>query len=180
MKRIIAAILLCAIALFAFSACSVKDGGAETTANETTEDQTAGANMVPDFVVYTADGEKISLHDKIDKPVVLNFWATWCPPCKAEMPAFEAAYSKYGEKIEFMMVNMTDGQRDTVDVVKTFIEDNGYTFPVYCDKERDAAYTYAVQSIPMTVFIGSDGSLIDYHVGAMTEDALIQYIERMK
>lgn len=100
----------------------------------------------------------MKLSDFAGTPVVINFWATWCSPCKAELPAFEAAFQQYGEQVHFMMINMTDGARDTVDGVKDFVAGGEYSFPLYFDTELDAAYAYGVYSIPMTVFINADGS----------------------
>lgn len=172
MKRIVATLLLCAV-LCSFFGCTskVSDGKEDNTTEESFK--------VSDFTVYTENGEKVSLYKKLGKPVIINFWATWCPPCKAEMPAFEELYSEYGDEVEFMMINVTDGKRDTPSAVKAFISRNGYTFPVYCDNDMSASTVYGVQSIPMTVFVYPDGTLSDYHIGAISEDALRAAIEKM-
>ena len=77
------------------------------------------------------------------------------------------------------MINLTDGQRDTVSSIKKFVSNNGYSFPVYYDLEYDASDTYGVYSIPEIVFIHADGSLYDIRVGAMNEAVLENYIKRM-
>lgn len=133
----------------------------------------------PDFTVFDGDMNKVSLYDFKDKPVVVNFWATWCGPCKVEMPYFEEAYKMYKDEIEFLMVNLTDGQRDTVEGVKEFIKKEGYSFPVLYDTEYDAANTYGTYSIPVTVFIGSDGMVKNVHTGSLRRELLMKNIENI-
>ena len=123
--------------------------------------------QAPDFVITDTDGNKVYLSDFIGKPIVLNFWASWCGPCKMEMPDFDEKYKELGEEIHFLMVNMTDGSRETVDVAKAFIEEQGYTFPVYFDTEMDAAITYGVTSLPTTYFIDADGYAVAQAMGAI-------------
>lgn len=142
------------------------------------EDENAPV-MAPDFTVYDLEGNEVSLSDMRGKAVVLNFWATWCGPCKGEMPHFQSLYEEYGDRVEFMMVNLTDGAQDTQENVEKFIMENGYTFPVYCDTSLYAAAVYGVYSVPMTFFIGADGEALYYQIGAMSEDMLRGAIEDM-
>lgn len=114
----------------------------------------------PDFSFLDKEGNEISFSEFKGKPAVINFWATWCGPCKAELPYFEEMYEKYGDKVNFMMINLTDGQRETVDVVNDFINNEKYSFPVYFDSLYEGAYTYGVNSIPVSVFIDKDGYVI--------------------
>ena len=125
-----------------------------------------------DFTVYDIDRNPVKLSDFFGKPILINFWATWCPPCKSELPDFDRVYADYGEDVVFMMVNMTDGSRDTVESASAFTADNGYSFPVYYDCDLDAAYTYGASSIPMTVLIGADGNIVGGQVGVLTEEQL--------
>lgn len=132
-----------------------------------------------DFTVFDRQENEIKLLDKTDRPVIVNFWATWCGPCKMEMPAFELLYHEYKDEINFMMVNLTDGYRDTVQKVDKFIADNEYTFPVYYDLNSEAAYTYGVSSVPATLFINSRGEIVNGIIGAMDQQTLREYIEML-
>lgn len=140
------------------------------------EPEDVDRELVPDFTVMDKDGNTAALSDFFGKPIILNFWATWCGPCKSELPAFNSAYEQHGDDITFLMVNLTDGHDDTVESVKAFVENGNYTFPVYFDTEYSAAYAYGVRSIPMTVFINSDGTLMDFRIGAMDETTLGSYM----
>ncbi len=130
-----------------------------------------------DFAMEDINGEQVRLFDFKGKPTVVNFWATWCGPCKAEMPHFEKAYSEYGDKINFLMVNLTDGSRDTPESVKEFLKESGYKFPVYLDVNYEGAYTYGVSSVPATLFINEKGVIIGGYMGAMSESALYNSID---
>lgn len=132
-----------------------------------------------DFTVYDSEMNKVKLSDYFGKPIVINFWTSWCGPCKSELPAFDVMYEKYGDEVVFMMINLTDGYNETVNGVKEFVLDSGYSFPVYYDIEYNASNTYGVRSIPQTVLINADGSLYDTRVGAMSEVVLENYIKQM-
>ena len=139
-------------------------------------ESTENPDLAPDFTVYDIDGNSFKLSDFQGKPVILNFWASWCGPCKAEMPEFEEAYTKYGEDIHFVIVNLTDGRSETVESASGYIAEMGYTFPVYYDTQMDAAYTYGISSIPMTVFIDDEGVITGGQVGMISAEALEENI----
>lgn len=151
-----------------------EDGAAD---NQTGTPETDGEPIAAvDFTVYNADGTTVKLSDFYGKPILINFWATWCSPCKTEMPDFEKVYKDYGEDVVFMMVNMTSG-RDTVESASKFVADAGYTFPVYYDKDMDAASTYGAYSIPMTVLIDADANIVGAQVGILSEDVLREVLD---
>lgn len=137
-----------------------------------TEEEDAEPVAVPDFTVLDKADNEVRLSDFIGKPVILNFWASWCGPCKSEMPEFETAYQEYGEEIQFMMVNLTDGSRETVESASEYIDGQGYTFPVFFDTEADAAITYGATSIPVTYFVNAEGRLAAYGRGMLSAETL--------
>ena len=139
---------------------------------QTSQEDETESMMAPDFSVLDREGAEVSLSDFIGKPVILNFWASWCGPCKSEMPEFETAYQKYREEIQFMMVNLTDGNRETVETAAEYIAGEGYTFPVFFDTESDAAISYGATSIPVTYFVDAEGHLVAYGSGALSGEIL--------
>ncbi|MBR4078192.1 MAG: TlpA family protein disulfide reductase [Oscillospiraceae bacterium] len=134
--------------------------------------ETAPQNLAPDFTVTDGAGNEVKLSDFRGKGVVLNFWASWCGPCKMEMPDFEAKCKELEGDVVFMMVNATDGGRETVDTAKQFVADSGYSFPVYYDTEYSAIYAYGVNAFPTTFFIDAEGHLVAYGQGAMSGETL--------
>ena len=133
--------------------------------------------QAPDFTVYDADGSEVHLSDYAGKPVVLNFWASWCGPCKSEMPDFDTAYQELGEEIQFLMINMTDGSRETVETASAYVTEQGYSFPVFYDTDSDAALVYGAYSLPTTYFIDAEGYAVARGVGALSAEALQQGID---
>lgn len=125
----------------------------------------------PDFTVYDPEGTPVKLSDFRGKPVVLNFWASWCGPCQMEMPHFQSAFDQYGETVAFLMVNCTWG-RETQDSAKEFVSGSGYTFPVFYDTTMEASMLYGASSIPVTYFLDADGYAIARGTGALSEQAL--------
>jgi cytochrome c biogenesis protein CcmG/thiol:disulfide interchange protein DsbE len=143
--------------------------------NTTSSEMSSKGNKpsAADFTVIDANGKNVKLSDFKGKPVVVNFWASWCPPCKSEMPHFNKLYEEYSPKgVVFLMVDMPDGQRETVDIAKKYISQNGYKFDIYFDVNGDAANKYSVDSIPRSLFINKDGTLQKSITGAINESTL--------
>ena len=133
--------------------------------------------FAPDFTVYDLEGNPHKLSDFRGMPVVLNFWASWCGPCKMEMPDFNEKAAELEGKVQFLMVNLTDGSQETVETASAFIAAQGYTFPVFYDADQEAAYVYGVRSIPTTYFIDAQGYAIAYAGGAIGADVLQKGID---
>lgn len=136
-------------------------------------------NQALDFTVTDMDGNNVKLSDYFGNPIVINFWATWCGPCKSELPVFNKLYSENKDEVVFLMVNLTDGYRDTTKSVNKFVSDNNYSFPVYFDTEYSASDAFDVSGIPMTVFIDENGALYDSHIGMINESALEDYLIKL-
>ena len=134
----------------------------------------------PDFTVYDVAGNAVRLSDYFGKPIVLNFWASWCGPCRSEMPHFQEMYEKWGDEVVFLMVNVTGGGNDTQSDAMRFVQSGGYTFPVFFDLTLDAASAYGVSGFPTTYFINANGDPVTYAVGALSAATLQRGIDMIR
>lgn len=132
-----------------------------------------------DFKMLNSKGEEVKLSDFYGKPVIVNFWETWCSPCKMELPSFNKLYLQYGDKINFVMVNLTDGYKGDTGAVKDFVSSNKYDFPLYFDIDSSAAIAYSIYSIPQTLFIDENGNIVKSVIGMMSEETLSNYINEL-
>lgn len=133
------------------------------------------------FSVTDGNGNIVQLSDFLGKPIVINFWASWCPPCKEEMPDFNKVYGEVKDDVVFMMINATDGQRETIEKAKAYLEKDGYDFPVYFDTEnQNAQYTYGVSALPSTLFINKEGNIVSAYQGAINEETLIKAVNEIR
>ncbi len=156
---------------------------AESTADsgdtqQTAENAEAQRTAAPDFTAYDADGNAVQLSDYFGKPLVLNFWASWCGPCKSEMPAFQQAYEQE-DGVQFLLVNMTGGRETQADA-EALLAQEGYTFPVLFDLDLDAAMTYGVAALPTTYFLDAEGNLVAWAQGAINEQTLQQGLDMIR
>lgn len=134
-----------------------------------------------DFTVYNAEDEEVKLSDFIgEKPIVLNFWASWCPPCKKEMPYFNELYAELKNEIEFIMVDVVDGKRETKDKGQNYIEEENFVFPVYFDIAQEAASAYNIAYIPTTVLISKEGNIVSIYQGTINKETLLSGIILIK
>lgn len=152
-------------------------GGANSDDKDNNTDDKVAA---PDFTMTDKDGNEVKFSSFAGRPIVLNFWASWCGPCQMEMPDFEEMYKTYGEEVAFVMVNMTDGAQETVDSATQFITEKGYTFPVYYDTKMEGAYFYSVYSLPMTYFIDREGYVVASSRGMISGENLQKGIEAIR
>lgn len=141
----------------------------------------------PDFTLVDQYGETHTLSDYAGKTVFLNFWATWCGPCKSEMPEIQALYEKYGENQGDLIVlgvanpkteDAPYNQDVTQAEVEQFLEDNGYTFPVVMDTTGEIFYYYGITAFPTTFMIGVDGNVFGYVPGALTGDIMESIVQQ--
>ena len=119
----------------------------------------------PEFNLENLAGDSITLSSYRGKIVLLNFWATWCPPCRAEMPSMQALYDTLdGEEFEIVAVDLNESRQ----TVQSFVEENEYTFPVLLDSTGAVGATYGARSIPTSFLIDSDGNALGFLVGSRT------------
>ena len=145
-------------------------------ATQTQSAQTPEQPMI-DAIIYDKDENPIHLSSFAGKPIILNFWASWCGPCQAEMPDFQKMYEEYGDEIHFVMINSTDGSRETIETADSFIQNSGYTFPVYFDLDYYASYAYQAFSLPTTYFIDANGNVIAKGSGTLDRASLQRGID---
>ena len=177
---ILVAVLAIALILYNNQDYSAQMGVAGNASTDGTgETQENSDPPAPDFYFFDESGNRLRLSQFKGKPVILNFWASWCGPCQSEMPDFHEKYLEFGDEIHFLMVNMTGG-RETLSSAKAFISEKGYTFPVFYDTDSDAAMTYSVYSLPTTYFIDAEGHLIAQATGAISADTLQRGIDMIK
>lgn len=133
----------------------------------------------PDFELETLSGETIKLSDLQGKKVFLNFWATWCPPCKKEMPEMQKFYEQHSDEVEILAVNVT-GQEQSLKAVRAFMEDYNFTYPIGLDKELTVTNKYMVIAYPTTFFIGTDGVIQQKKkVGPMTNYFMKEMLKKL-
>lgn len=151
---------------------------AQAPQSSDTPEETAPQKVeAPDFTATDAEGTEVKLSDYVGKPIVLNFWASWCPPCKSEMPDFHDAWEELDGEVQFLMVNATDGGRETVETAKEYVEGQGFSFPVLFDTGMEAASAYGAYSLPTTYFIDAEGYVVAGAKGAIDRDTLQKGID---
>jgi len=129
--------------------------------------------LAPDFTLETLEGKSVTLSNLRGQAVLINFWATWCPPCRAEMPAFQETYTDY-EKQGFVIVAVNATLQDNSTDIATFIEEFGLSFPVVLDTEGTVNQLYQVRSLPTSFFVDKEGVISEVVIGGPIAEALIR------
>ena len=146
-----------------------------TTTTSTAEAAGVTAQIAPDFTFTDlVTGRTMKLSDLRDKPVYLNFWATWCPPCVKELPHIQAKYEQYKDRIHFLAISVDSEQ----DAPAQFISSKGYTFTVGYGNEREISRAYNIEAIPASYIIGTDGTIKAQIVGSMDEADLESFLQK--
>jgi peroxiredoxin len=146
---------------------------------ETSEIATVGLDIgdtAPDFQLELLTGKQVKLSDYRGKRVMVNFWATWCPPCQAEMPDMEKFYQS--KDVVILAVNLTQTEPNTQQV-QDFVNDFNLTFPILLDKKIKVATTYQIRPIPTSFMMDSNGIIQHKAFGPMTYDQMVQEFEKM-
>lgn len=129
--------------------------------------------LAPDFTLQTMDGETVSLSDFRGQGVLLNLWASWCPPCLTEMPAMQSVYDQYMDQgFVVLAVNITS--QDSKESAIRFAEQNNLSFPILFDITGEVARAYQMRAFPSSFFIGSDGIIQEVVIGGPMAEALLQ------
>lgn len=191
MKKFLIGIAAILIVLFIVDLTVLKDNGMMNKLSQGDQYEKAtnpdelpiGLNVgerVPDFTVNDLEGNPISLSDFHGKKVLLNFWASWCPPCRAEMPYMERIYQEYKkDDIAIVAVNMLTTEK-SIDDVHQFIEDFELSFPIPVDEEGELGETFEIMSYPTSYFIDSDGVIRSKMIGTMDEEYMIKELQKLQ
>ena len=163
----------------AMSGNSITSPSTEESEEDVVESDETGlekGKMAPDFEVTTLDGEQAKLSDYRGERIMLNFWATWCPPCRAEMPDMQKLYEE--EDVVILAVNMTNSESSEEEVAE-FVDDFGLTFPIPMDQEGNLMETYQISAYPTSYMIDSNGRIQFVSLGAMNHEQMLQQLESM-
>ncbi|WP_077326456.1 redoxin domain-containing protein [Virgibacillus siamensis] len=192
MKRNIFGILVLVILAGVMIAGFMNSKSDETSSSGENENDSQGAGIVapdqtgveagetaPDFELETLSGETFRLSDLRGKAVFLNFWASWCGPCKKEMPDMQQFHEKHKNDVEVIAVNLT-GSEMGVGKVRNYIDKFGYTYPIPLDKKSKVQEMYDVTVVPTTYFIGPDGEVMESKRGPMTYDFMLDMLKKIK
>jgi thiol-disulfide isomerase/thioredoxin len=129
----------------------------------------------PDFELSSLDGQIYHLADLSGKPVVVNFWATWCPPCKEEMPQLQDYYDRYSDQFSLLAVDFAESET----LVRPFVDELGLTFPILMDPDTAVNDLYRIQGYPTTYFINASGKISNIHVGYLSANKLKKYMQNL-
>ena len=129
-------------------------------------------SAAPDFELESLSGSKVRLSDLRGKPVIVNFWATWCAPCVLEMPNFQKFYENYPDAFELLAVN----SGEPVNTVENYIKNMGITFPVLLDPQDQVHELYPFRGYPTSYIIDKEGKVRFQHIGIMDEKQLDHYL----
>ncbi len=129
--------------------------------------------LAPDFTLETADGQTFTMSELRGKPVLINLWTSWCPPCKAEMPALQRAYQRYqSEDLVILGINATN--QDSQVAALNFAAENGLSFPILMDTAGEVSAIYQLRSLPTSYFVDHEGIIQEVVVGGPMSEALIR------
>jgi peroxiredoxin len=163
-----AAVTLIVLLVAAFTATQFGPGGVLSDVRP--------GSPAPDFEVPTLDGGELRLSDHRGRPVVLNFWATWCPPCVLELPLLIEAESRYADE-GLVVIAMNAGQ--TPEHIDWFLDQQGIDMPVAIDPGRDVYELYGVVGLPTTIWIDRDGNVNAVELGVLTTDLIDEYVSEL-
>lgn len=170
--------LLCALLLFASAGCGNAQGEADTgpakgAAQAASDKDTSRATAL---TLSDLKGNTVSVNPGDGKVYVLNFWATWCPPCRGEMPELDEFAKKHKEDLSFYAINLQESKGK----VQDFLADNGLSMPVLLDADGKAGDAYQIRAIPTTIVIDGKGNVAARHTGAITQDQLESILKDVK
>jgi len=173
LKKLVLAITLASVLTVGFPMCGCSPDSAAVGGIEGTK----VGNLAPDFQFYDSEGDLVSLSDLRGRPIILNFWATWCGPCVYEMPYIQQVHEEQSDKgLVLLAINMGG----TSSQVEEFLQSHDLSLPVLLDAKRDVAARYNIRYIPTTFFVDKDGTIQAVKVGAfLNREAMEDYLDKI-
>lgn len=135
-------------------------------------------SAAPDFELKTLSGDSMSLSSVKGKKVIINFWATWCPPCRSEMPDMQKIQDEHKDDVVVLAVNLTNSE-SSVDTVKSFVDELELTFPVLLDEKGKINNQFEVLSYPTSYFVDENGVIQTKFVGALSYDQMNKFLKNL-
>jgi len=170
LKKWIIAVIIIGLAGWAIFDFVIKSSDEESVGIEK-------GDLAPDFELETLDGEEVKLSDYKGKKVLLNFWATWCPPCRVEIPDIQKYHEEYDD-VAILAVNLLETESSPRNVV-SFVEEYGMTFEVLSDENSVVATTFDAFSLPTSYLIDSNGIIQNKAIGPLNYDAMVKEFSAM-
>ena len=160
-----------------YSAAEEESGTGDSRRTDSAEISTEKPKVeMRDITVVDWDGKEVQLSGLKGKPIFLNFWASKCSPCRSEMADFQKVYEIYKDKVQFVLVDAIGLLGETEEAGRSYIQEKGYTFPVYFDRDLSAVMTYGITSIPTSFFIDSEGYIVSGYRGMMDESIVTRLL----
>ena len=176
---VISVILVIVVAAYAYSIFKKEKPVIKNETEESLTEKLPSVEELKSISISNEDDEKISIEELLEtgKPIIINFWTTWADSCIETMPLYSKYYEQYSDKIEFVMINLTDGYNETKKGVESFARLNNYAFPLYYDYGYVIKEQYNITNVPTVFFIDNTGKIINKKVGKITEDMLSANID---
>jgi cytochrome c biogenesis protein CcmG, thiol:disulfide interchange protein DsbE len=173
---LLGAVLLTTAGCFGGTRNFSPDGGS-TSSNAASLSGGLIGSPAPEFALKSIDGSTVQLSELRGKALMVNFWATWCPPCKEEMPVLQSAYEKYrDEGFEFVGIDMKEDEA----TVRNFVEEGGYSWTFLLDSDGQVSNSYRVVGVPTTYFIDREGIIQGMFIGAISKSVLESKLDSIK
>lgn len=147
---------------------SSAQSGSSSSSSSSSSTSSSKTSAIADFTVVDENGAEVKLSSMQGKPTVLGFWASWCPSCTKEAPDVQTLYEKYGDRVNFMMIDSVDGSRETINSGKAFKSDHGYTYPIYFDTTMEASRAGRAYYLPTMYILNADGSVAEAFSSVIT------------
>lgn len=175
MKKFLLTLSMTALLLFTAGCGSPAADNSEPAKPQMSTAKASAAEVAPDFSYKElSSGKTMRLSDLKDKPVFINFWATWCPPCVGELPHIEKKYAEYKDRMHFIILSVDDNEQEPA----RFIQSKGYSFPAAYGDHQALGRAYGIDAIPASYIISADGRIVARTVGSMNESSLDTFLQK--